>query len=258
MLDKNSNKNINYIEPNKLNEISLFKHIMCPVLRMGIRSEKLVMDGDGRVAVSALYDYMSFIGVDRDSLVIKRVIEGAKASPNDQEINIADFKGSLFDHGSVSGIFRYEVLDSTNEETIYSKPALEAFIAMSRDKENMDLDDLSEATNRFHQCPFHKIKTSLFGVVATTFEYALMLHFFGRTNNAGKKYLTLDDIKRIWGESKFPLYWFSPQKAEFGTLDFIVKTVVFGWLRLDLKIMSRFRSNNPMASKVRASGEGDI
>lgn len=257
MLHQNSNKNINYIDLNKLSATPLFKSIMCPVLRMGVRSEKLVMDSEGRVDVGALYDYMAFIGVDRDSLIIKRVIEGAKANPSDQQINVTAFKGSVFDHGSVSGIFRYEVLESNNEEG-YSTAALKAFIAMSCDKENMDLGDLAQATNRFHQCPFHKIKTSLFGVVATTFEYALMLHFFGRTNNAGKKYLTLEDIKRVWGESKFPLYWASPQKAKFGTLDFIIKTLVFGWLRLDLKIMSRFRPNNLMSSKARSNGEGEI
>jgi len=257
MSDKNSDNVDAYLEQQDVDKIPRFRNIMCPVLRLGVRNSKLVMDDEGWVDQVNLYNYMEYIGIDRNAIVIKKVIDAAKSRPDDDKINIAAFKGSVFDHGSTSGIFRYEVLDSATGES-YSQDALDAFVAMSRDDENMDLEDFAQATNRFHQCPFGKIKTSIFGVVASTFEFVLLLQLFGRTHNGGTKFLTLDDVKGIWGESKFPRYWTKPQKSEFGTRDFIIRTLVHGWRRLDLKMTSYFKRNHTQAVEVRDDSKGEL
>lgn len=230
-----SGPEIQYLTDEQLAADDNFGRILCPLMRLGVRSKQLTMDDSGGITEKELLDYLRYLGINPDSLVIRRVVNAAKSSPNDDCINMTRFKGTLFDHGSTSGAYRYEVLDFAADQKV-SKEAVEVMLSHSRDGESMELEDFASATNSFHRCPFKKMKTSVFGVLSSTFEYALLLHFLGRKTQSGSKFLTLDDVRRVWVDNKFPIYWNPPQVSNFGTRAFIVKTLVHGWVRLDMYV----------------------
>lgn len=207
--------------------------IMCPVLRLGVKSGRLEMDEDGTVDVNQLYDFMEFIGFNRNAFVLKSVIGKTIRDKESGRATLTNFTGTMLDHGSVSGAFRDDV---KTKGTLFSNAAVERIKSYSSNKASFTLKDAARATNAFHKSPLKWMKTSKEGIFSSTFEYALLVNIFGRQSESKEKFLLLSDIDRIWKESQFPRYWEPPSKATIGTLGFLAHTASQAWRRLDIEV----------------------
>ena len=274
---------IDYLTDEELALVKKFGEVMCPVIRLGIRSKHINLCDEGRIASKELLDFMAFVGLDPEGSIINRVISRAVEISKEKDgientIKLSHLNGTPLDHGSTSGAFRYDAYRKTTD-TYFSAAAVERIKKAASDGLHIDLDDLAKLTNDFHRCPFRgvpngntgnaptnspstpRILTTMPGVVSTTFEYAILLHLFGHPGEGGKKYFLLEDIERIWKQSKFPKHWSPPLRATFDDKKFIRKTLEHGWKRLKLFKRSgrqKVDNCNDMAINGAHTTEGDV
>ncbi len=205
-----------------------FNQVLCPNLRIGIRMGLLNPDSDGWTRESEIRDFLTYIGVTKNSQVQQLLISTGYRAVEEKRtglIKLTAFEGSFLDHGSSSGIL--------NNPEGFSAQRLEKLKSFANQDSRLTQDELNLASNNFHQCPF-KFKSKK-GTHIFSFEISALLGVYGR-GKSGQKYFSPEDIDSIWKDNCFPADWTPPEKNSYGSckaffnyLAAIFKRYKMGW-----------------------------
>ncbi len=206
-----------------------FNQILCPNIRTGIRMSLLNPDQDGWTQESEIRNFLTYIGVRKNSKVQDLLITTGYSAVKEKrkgQIKLTAFEGTFLDHGSSSGIL--------NNSEGFSFQRLEQLKNFANQDSRLTHDELNLASNNFHQCPF-KFKSTK-GTHIFSFEISALLEIYGRSNDSNKKYFSPEDIDSLWKENRFPADWTPPEQSFYGTskaffnyLSAIFKRFRMGW-----------------------------
>ena len=187
-----------------------YKKILCPNLRVGVRMGHLTPNEDGWVSTKQLKDYLIFLGLKDNSKLLRFLLNQGElitSSSGDGKINLSGFVDSGLDHGSSSGIL--------NNEEGFSEVRLDVLKSYAVE-DKLYKKQFAIAANQFHTNGV--TKKSKKGALIQALELSSLLDVYGRTDQAGEKYLTVKDIDDLWKESKFPEDWIPPEDSYYGNL----------------------------------------
>lgn len=190
--------------------------IPCPFWRTAINENMVTVAPDGTVSMDDVGKLLKTAGVgfglrNAALLGIKKVaaemagsqggLAGFWATLQADRLNVLDLPKSSLMHTGDSGILR----DGFHAEK------LEELLSFSSDGKTVSLQDLAEANK--HQVANDPGESGhRFGVA----EYSIILEVFGRSNEDGDKFLTKDDLVRLFRDNKLPEGW---QKDSVGFVD---------------------------------------
>ena len=195
--------------------------IPCPALltlyNNGLLNPKEGEDG-GELTTDELDEVLVKIGVS--SIVRKVLVRGADKSDGvrDGKFNLFQLRDSNLDHSGSTGIRDPKVdpskldsmlLDFGENGRLYA----EHFAAAAANAREKD--------------------PGIKGTVIETVEFTALLEVFGRVDESDKRYLTNEDVRRLWIEGKFPEGW-KPRTADvvgagdvaLGVADMVLKRVL--------------------------------
>lgn len=132
------------------------------------------------------------------------------------EVNIFTLNGSSLDHTGSSGIRQ----DGVHPERF------DALVAFSSDGKTLRASDFARAANAFAASD-----PGLRGTATQTLEFASILEIFGRRDEDGNPYFTIDDARNLWVEGKLPESW-SPGSHDTGVLSVLGRAAQIGLQRL--------------------------
>lgn len=179
--------------------------ISCPALLSFYNNGELNPDKDGNVTTSQLDEVLASVGIN--DKVRKALVKGAD---NTDEIpdsfNLFALRDSKIDHSGSTGVRDPEV----NPEKLES--ALLSFSENGR----MYAEHFAAAANYSQmQDPGFK------GSMIQTAEFTALLEVFGRVDESQKRYVTVDDVKGLWIDGKYPEGWKRRAPDEIGVDDVV-------------------------------------
>lgn len=179
--------------------------IPCPALLSFYNNDLLNPDENGNVSTAQLDDVLESVGLNAKVRGI--LVKGAdKTDEVRDSFNLFDLRDSKLDHSGSTGIRDPEI----NPEKLES--------ALLRFSENgrMYADHFAAAANYAQQQdPGFK------GGMVQTLEFTALLEVFGRVDEAKKRYLTVDDVRGLWMDGKFPQGWQPRNSDEIGVDDVV-------------------------------------
>ncbi|HEY7772693.1 MAG TPA: hypothetical protein VIC26_05910 [Marinagarivorans sp.] len=185
---------------------TLFKRILCPNIRVGVRMRFLHPDSEGWVARRELCEFFRYIGLAPNG-VLEHLLLGAgyRAQPHKKRgrINIVDYAGTRLDHGSSTCILNNPAGFSATQLELFK-----SFAINTNGQRRITRASIAAAANHFHSNA-NKFPSSR-GSHILSFELSGLLHLYGQTDNNGERYFTLDDVDCLWKHSRFPDSWTPP------------------------------------------------
>jgi len=186
--------------------------IPCPWWRMMINKDLVKVDSNGDVPITEMRHALKFSGMAfglRESAIlgIKRVACQIAGVPTGgisgfmnvmcmDKINVLDLPKSSLMHTGDSGSLRH----GFNQENF------DRMLGYSSDGKRVTANDLADANEKQVEADpgesGHK-----FGVA----EYSILINSFGKKDESGMKYLTKDDMTRIFKANDFPENWEKPK-----------------------------------------------
>ncbi|HEY4002912.1 MAG TPA: hypothetical protein VGO93_28830 [Candidatus Xenobia bacterium] len=170
--------------------------IPCPALRTLANEGMIPVDANGEVQTTDLMKAFHQ-GLKIDTALTTLLVEGGKSTQTHglgdllktHTINLYALKDGPLMHNGDSGILRHG----------YNEERMQELLACSGDGQNVTLSDLAHAQKGFLQRdPGERGHT--FG----TAELTALVTVFGRTNDAGEKFLSKDDLVGLFRDSKLP------------------------------------------------------
>ena len=194
--------------------------ILCPALRIGVTEGELKPCEKGTVTESELRDYMSYLGWKEKSVISKFIDKAKSYDPNNEVINICEFRGTGFDHGSSSGIINCHHDDNAEG---YYPDRMALMMKYANANNELGYRELAHFAGECHRNPvnFGSAKGRAFLMA----EFANILAIFGRKNENGKLVLKTEDVDALWKEARFPDGWEKPPKPFYGTFTTIINVV---------------------------------
>jgi hypothetical protein len=188
--------------------------IPCPALLSFYNNGSLNPDEDGNVTTAHLEEVLASVGVSNK--VRKALVKGAdKTDEIPDSFNLFALRDSSLDHSGSTGIRDPDV----NSEKLDN--ALLKFNENGR----MYAEHFAAAANQAQeQDPGIK------GTIIQTAEFTALLEVFGRIDESNKRYLTVDDVKGLWIDGKYPKDW-QPRAAD----DIDVSDVTAGVAEITVK-----------------------
>lgn len=177
--------------------------IPCPALFSLYNNGLLNPDDHGNVTTAHLEDVLASVGLDATVRTV--LTKGAdKTDEAPGSFNLFRLRESTLDHTGSTGIRDPEV----NANKLES--ALLDFSKNGR----MYAENFAAAANHAQlQDPGFK------GTIIQTLEFTALLEVFGRVDENKKRYLTVDDVKGLWIDGKFPQDWQPRASDEIGIDD---------------------------------------
>lgn len=178
--------------------------IPCPALLSFYNNDLLNPDEHGNVTTADLDDVLASVGIN--DTVRKILVKGAdKTDEIPDSFNLFALRDSRLDHSGSTGVRDPEI----NPEKL--KNALLRFSEDGR----MYAEHFAAAANYAQlQDPGFK------GTMIQTLEFTALLEVFGRVDEVKKKrYLTVEDVKGLWMDGKFPQDWQPRASDEIGVDD---------------------------------------
>ena len=186
--------------------------IPCPWWRTVINEDLVKVDTDGNVSMNDLRHALKATGVTfglRETAIlgVKRVaaqlagqatggISGFMNAMCMDRINVLDLPKSSLIHTGASGTLR----NGFNQEN------LERLLSFSSDGQRITANDLADANKKQVEADPGESGRK-FGIA----EYSILLNIFGRKDEDGQKYLTKEDLTRVFKNNEFPENWEKPK-----------------------------------------------
>lgn len=186
--------------------------IPCPWWRTVINEDLVKVDTDGNVSMKDLRHALKATGVTfglREGAIlgVKRVAAQLAGQPTGgisgfmhamcmDRINVLDLPKSSLVHTGASGTLR----GGFNQEN------LDKMLSFSSDGKRLTANDLADANEK-------QVETDpgesgrKFGIA----EYSILLNVFGKKDEDGQKYLTKEDLTRVFKNNEFPENWEKPK-----------------------------------------------
>lgn len=176
---------------NTWHERSNADKIPCPALLSFYNNDLLNPDEHGNVTTAQLDDVLASVGINAN--VRKVLVKGADETDEiPHSFNLFALRDSKLDHSGSTGIRDPEI----NPEK------LENALLKFSEKGRMYAEHFAAAANHAQlQDPGFK------GSLIQTLEFTALLEVFGRVDESKKHYLTVDDVKGLWIDGKFPKDW---------------------------------------------------
>ncbi|MBS2040491.1 hypothetical protein JST97_36225 [bacterium] len=182
--------------------------IPCPWWRTVINNDMVKVDHDGNVSFKDLRQALKQTGVtfglrEVAILGVKRVachmagvptggITGFMNVLNMDRINVFDLPKSELMHNGDSGTLRNG----------FNQANLERLISYSSDGQRITAKDLADANQKQMEADPGEAGRK-FGIA----EYSILLNIFGKKDESGEKFLTKEDVTKIFKNNQFPDGW---------------------------------------------------
>lgn len=190
--------------------------IPCPALLSFYNNHLLNPDKHGNVTTAELDDVLVSIGININ--IRKVLVKGAdKTDVIPDSFNLFALRDSNLDHSGSTGIRDPEInLDKVENALLHFS-----------ENGRMYAEHFAAAANHAQlQDPGFK------GTIIQTAEFTALLEVFGRVDEAMKRYLTVDDVKGLWIDGKFPKDWQPRASDEIGVDDVVAGVTVMAVKRL--------------------------
>lgn len=190
--------------------------IPCPALLSFYNNGSLNPDKDGNVTTAHLDEVLASAGVS--SKVRKALVKGAdKTDKIPDSFNLFALRDSNLDHSGSTGI---------RDPHVNSEKLDNALLKFSENG-RMYSEHFAAAANQSQmQDPGFQ------GSIIQTAEFTALLEVFGRVDESKKRYLTVDDVKGLWIDGKFPKDWQPRASDEIGVDDVVAGVTVMAVNRL--------------------------
>jgi hypothetical protein len=204
-------------EPRK----DLADKIPCPFLFTAYNNGELKTGDDGIVAIDDLKAVLAKVGASpKVQELLANLAEKSDGVENDV-FNLFSLRESNLNHSGSTGI-RDPKVDPEKLENSLLKFA---------ENGRMYSEHFAAAANQARA-----LDPGLKGTVTQTLEFTALLEVFGRLDENEKRYLTVDDVKGLWIDGKYPDGWQPRAANEIGVTD-----VAFGTAAMVIKrILKRF------------------
>lgn len=178
--------------------------IPCPFLLSAYNNGDLVPEDDGTVQREVIDAALSSVGLGEGvrSRLVKLVLT-ADAAPT--SLNLFRLRDSAIDHTGSTGIRDPEVDPA-------KLPELLAF----GEKGRMYKKHFARAASHFG-----REDPGLAGTMVQTVEMTALLEIFGRVDEAGRRYLTDEDIAGLWLHGRYPDGWKPRPKDSIRVVGFL-------------------------------------
>ncbi|MBX3167902.1 MAG: hypothetical protein KF760_10845 [Candidatus Eremiobacteraeota bacterium] len=190
--------------------------IPCPWWRTVINNDMVKVDSNGNVSMKDLRHALKATGVtfglrEGAMLGIKRVAAQLAGAPTGgisgfmhamciDKINVLDLPKSSLMHTGDSGTLR----KGFNQEN------LDRLLSFSSDGRRVTANDLADANKKQVEADPGESGRK-FGIA----EYSILLNVFGKKDEDGQKYLTKEDLSRVFKNNQFPENWEKPKVGFF-------------------------------------------
>lgn len=182
--------------------------IPCPALLSFYNNSLLNPDKDGNVTTAHLDEVLAKVGMSVE--IRKALVKSADESDElPDSFNLFALRNSSLDHSGNTGIRDPEV----NPEKLDN-----ALIRFSEDGRMYAEHFAAAANHAMLQDP------GLKGTITETAEFTALLEVFGRVDDDKKRYLTIDDVKGLWIDGKYPQDW-QPRAANDIGINEVLKGV---------------------------------
>ena len=183
--------------------------IPCPALLSFYNHGLLNPDKDGNVKTAELDKVLESVGLS--AAVRKVLVQGAdKTDEIPDSFNLFALRDSKLDHSGSTGIRDPEV----NPKKLY-----DALLQFSKNG-CMYAEHFAAAANYARQQD-----PGFQGTMIQTLEFTALLEVFGRVDESNKRYVTVDDVKDLWLDGKFPKDW-QPRAADEIGIDDVTREIV--------------------------------
>ncbi|MFN6133790.1 MAG: hypothetical protein ACK46L_12965 [Synechococcaceae cyanobacterium] len=182
--------------------------IPCPALLAFYNNGWINPDADGNISTAQLDAALAQAGISEK--VRKALVKGADGTDAIPEhFNLFKLRDSQLDHSGSTGIRDPEV----------SAEKLESALLRFSENGRMYAEHFAAAANQAQ-----RNDPGLKGTAIETLEFTALLEVFGRLDEQQHRYVTSDDVKRLWLEGKFPADW-QPRAANDIGVDDVLKAV---------------------------------
>jgi hypothetical protein len=192
--------------PENASKENLADKIPCPALLSFYNNGLLKPDEHGNVSIEHLDEVLASVGAS--PTVRKALVKSAENSddiPN--SFNLFNLRGSNIDHSGSTGIRDPKV----------DPEKLESALLKFSENGRMYSEHFAAAANQARS-----LDPGLKGTVTQTVEFTALLEVFGRLDEDKKRYLTVDDVKGLWIDGKYPDGWQPRGANEIGAGDLAV------------------------------------
>ncbi len=190
--------------------------IPCPALLSFYNNGVLNPDAAGNVSIDHLDAVLASVGV---SATVRKVLtKGAdKTDEIPDSFNLFALRDSSLDHSGSTGIRDPDVNPEKLEQ---------ALLRFSEDG-RMYAEHFAAAANQacLHDPGFK-------GSAIQTVEFSALLEVFGRLDEAEKRYLTLEDVRRLWLDGQYPEAWQPRPADDIGVSDVLASVAVLSVKRI--------------------------
>jgi hypothetical protein len=177
--------------------------IPCPALLSFYNNDLLNPDEDGNVTTGQLEDVLASVGLNaRVRTILAKGADKTDEAPG--SFNLFGLRESTLDHTGSTGIRDPKV----------DPDKLGSALLDSSENGRMYAEHFAAAANHAQlQDPGVK------GTIIQALEFSALLEVFGRVDESKKRYLTVDDVKGLWIDGKFPKDWQPRASDEIGVDD---------------------------------------
>jgi hypothetical protein len=166
--------------------------IPCPFLLSAYNNGDLVPEADGTLHKDAIEEALARVGLGKEiRSALASLVVAKDGDPGDATLNLFKLRDSGLDHTGSTGI-RDPKVDASK------LPELLAFAESDR----MYHENFAAAARHFGQ-----VDPGAKGALVETIELTALVEVFGREDENGRRYLTTDDVQRIWLEGRYPDGW---------------------------------------------------
>lgn len=191
--------------------------IPCPALLSFYNNGLLHPDEHGNVTTAHLDKVLESVGVGTG--IRKALVTGAD---NTDEIpdsfNLFALRNSSLDHSGSTGIRDPEISPAKLDN---------ALLKFSDESGRMYAEHFAAAANQAQlQDPGFK------GGVIQTIEFTALLQVFGRVDESNKRYVTIDDVRGLWIDGKYPEDWQPRAAGDISVGELLVGVTVTAMARV--------------------------
>ncbi|NEQ50583.1 MAG: hypothetical protein F6K11_10695 [Leptolyngbya sp. SIO3F4] len=183
--------------------------IPCPALLSFYNNGLLNPDKDGNVKTADLDKVLESVGLS--AAVRKVLVQGADETDEIPEsFNLFALRDSKLDHTGSTGI---------RDPKVNPNNLQDALLQFNKDG-RMYTEHFAEAANHAQ-----KKDPGIQGTIIQTLEFTALLEVFGRVDESNNRYVTVDDVKDLWLDGKFPKDWKPRATDEIG-FDDVTREIV--------------------------------
>lgn len=190
--------------------------IPCPALLTFYNNGLLNPDEEGNVKTAQLDDVLASVGMGPE--IRKVLVKGAEGTDEiPDSFNLFALRDSKLDHSGSTGVRDPDV----------NLEKLESALLKFSENGRMYAAHFAAAANQARlQDP------GLKGTIAETVEFTALLEVFGRADESNQRYLTIEDVKDLWIQGKFPKDWQPRTADDIGVDDVIAGVTLMAMKRV--------------------------